>query len=273
KNNPLTLPEMIPQSLTDKLEKRLNNQTFCCAMYYLDLETGFTITYNSDRLFGAASLIKAPYLYFIFDRISKGELSLDKVFTYKKSIHYFGGTGTVNKLPDGSKLTLRQIIEHIFYESDNSAFRMLYNGTDGIMTLMDFHSKAVKEFDSPFLSGTYGSVLNASGVAKIFTKVYERSKTEELFAWYIDLMKHANENKFVRGGLPVDENSECIYEVAHKYGMDIKSSNDAAIVFYEDRPYILIILTDYLGINTESFMNRISSDVYAIHQYITAKNN
>ena len=61
---------------------------------------------------------------------------------------------------------------------------------------------------------------------------------------------------------------ECLYEVAHKYGMDIKSSNDAAIVYYGERPYVLVILTDYLLINTQSFMNRISSDVFKIHEYI-----
>lgn len=50
--------------------------------------------------------------------------------------------------------------------------------------------------------------------------------------------------------------------------MDIKSSNDAAIVFYNDRPYVLVLLTDYLLINTQGFMNRVSADVFAIHEYI-----
>ena len=84
-----------------------------------------------------------------------------------------------------------------------------------------------------------------------------------------ELLKKANANKFVKGGLPTDESGECIYEVAHKYGEDIKSLNDAAIVYYGDRPYVLVILTDYTGVYSQSFMNRISTDVYKIHQELT----
>ena len=265
----IALPETVDTELLETLNKRLNNQSFCCAMYYYDIKTGFSIAYNAERLFGAASLIKAPYLYYILDRVEKGELSLDTEMTYNAKIHKFGGTGSVKNLPDGTKLTLREVIEHICAESDNSAFRMLYNTTDGLMSLIEFHQNAMRDFKAPFLSNTYGSVLNASGVGRMFTEIYRRAdEGSEVFGWFVELLKNANENKFVKGGLPTDENGDCIYEVAHKYGEDIKSLNDAAIVYYGDRPYVLVILTDYTGVYTQSFMNRISSDVYKIHRAI-----
>jgi len=270
----ITLPESIDPTLLETLNKRLNNQSFCCAMYYCDLESGFTISYNAERLFGAASLVKAPYLIYIFEMIEEGKLSLDQELTYKVKYHKFGGTGSIKNLPDGTKLKLRDIIERICIESDNSGFRMLYNLNDGVFPLLDLHYKAMQEYNAPFISGTYGNVLNAGGVGRMFGEIYRRAKSsDENFVWFVELLKKANVNKFVKGGLPTDANGECLYEVAHKYGEDIKSLNDAAIVYYEDRPYVLVILTDYTGVYTQAFMNRISSDVYKIHKALTAKSN
>ena len=263
------LPEDIPGELLETLNKRLNNQTFGCAMYYIDLTTGLTISYNADRQFAAASLIKAPYLMYILDMIAAGELSLDDVHTYRRAYHYIGGTGQIRYMEDGTQLTLRQIIEYIVYDSDNVAFKMLNNGYDGVLSIPAFHDMAMRDYDAPYYSGTYGNVLTASGVGRMFAEIYARAERgDELYVWFVDMLKDANENKFVKGGLPTDENGECLYEVAHKYGMDIKSSNDAAIVFYNDRPYVLVLLTDYLLINTQGFMNRVSADVFAIHEYI-----
>ena len=81
------LPEDIPEGLLETLNKRLNNQTFACALYYIDLTTGLTMSYNADRQFAAASLIKAPYLMYILDMVAAGELSLDDVHTYRKGYH------------------------------------------------------------------------------------------------------------------------------------------------------------------------------------------
>lgn len=255
--------------MLETLNKRLNNQTFACALYYIDLTTGLTMSYNADRQFAAASLIKAPYLMYILDMVAAGELSLDDVHTYRKGYHYMGGTGQIRYMEDGTQLTLRQIIEYIVYDSDNVAFKMLNNGYDGVLSIPAFHDKAMRDYEAPYYSGTYGNVLTASGVGRMFAEIYARaSRGDELYVWFVDMLKDANENKFVKSGLPTDENGECLYEVAHKYGMDIKSSNDAAIVFYNDRPYVLVLLTDYLLINTQGFMNRVSADVFAIHEYI-----
>lgn len=266
------LPETIPQALLSKLENRLGAASFACAMYYVDLKTGFTISYNESRLFGAASLIKAPYLLYVFDMIEKGELSLDDTHTYKKNYHLFGGTGQVKNMPDGSVLTLKEIIEYIVYYSDNTAFKMLYNtsgNAGGVLSLMDFHDKANREFQAPFINGLYGTVLTAGGVGRMFCEIYGRSEESELFSWYVDLLKEANENVFIKNGIPTDEKGESLYVVAHKYGMDIKASNDAAIVLYGDRPYVLVVLTDYLLAGSNAgFMAGVSSDIFKIHEYL-----
>ncbi len=263
----ITLPENITPSLLETLNKRLNNQEFGCSMYYCDLETGFSISYNGDRVFGAASLIKAPYLLFIFDKIKSGEITLDSEYTYQKAKHQFMGTGTIQYMPDGTVLTVREIIEHMVIESDNTGFKMMYTE---ILPVYQMHQLSMSQYKAPFYSGVYGNIATANGVGAIFTEVYRRAKAgDEDALWFIELLKQANENKFIRGGLPTDANGECIFDVAHKYGEDIKSLNDAAIVFCGDRPYLLVVLTDWIGIRTESFINRVSTDIYNIHMELT----
>lgn len=43
------------------------------AYFYLDLETGVTVTYNADEILYSASLIKAPYVYTILEEIDNFE--------------------------------------------------------------------------------------------------------------------------------------------------------------------------------------------------------
>ena len=90
----ITLPESIDSSLLETLNKRLNNQSFGCAMYYYDIKTGFSISYNAERLFGAASLIKAPYLLYILDRHG---LLLQRIAAHHLDSSVFEITATHNQ--------------------------------------------------------------------------------------------------------------------------------------------------------------------------------
>lgn len=258
----LSIPE-IPKELTDKLESTLNGSAYACAMYYIDLETGYEITYNADRWFGGASTIKAPFMMALLNKIEEGRLSFDDTLTYS-----YDRTGTVQISKDydlGAKLSIRLLIEYLIYYSDNVAFSLLLNQA---CSLSEFRSFCKENYGGDIYKNGLNQ-LTASVVAKAFEDLYHKSKTgNEIYVWYVELLKQANENKFVRNGLPKDENGECIYEVAHKYGMDINASNDAAIVFCGERPYVLVVLTDYIGYNTQSFINKVSSNVYDIHQYI-----
>ena len=261
----IELPNRISNEYLSPILSRLNEASYACAMYYVDLETGLSITYNEDRFFAGASLIKAEYMMSVFEMIQNAQLSYDDLYTYTKA-NKRGGTSEIPKEKNfGAQLTLKEIIEYLIYHSDNTAYNMLLS--------------YVRSYDSftDWAEDRYGTTfyfkgcnwLNAVGVAECWKEIYERYKAgDEDYLWYVSLLKVANENKFVKGGLPKDSNGKSLYEVAHKYGMDISASNDAAIVFYEDRPYLLIILTDYIGYNTQYFMNRISEDVFALHEYI-----
>lgn len=262
----LKLPDSIPSELTDKLEKLLDDAPYSCAMYYIDLETGFEISYNADRWFGGASTIKAPFMMALLDKIERGKLSFDHKLTYS---YDRAGTVQISKDYDlGAKLSIRLLIEYLIYYSDNVAFSLLLNQA---CSLGEFRSFCRNNYGEDIYKDGLNQ-LNAVCVAKAFEDLYHKSKTgNETYIWYVELLKQANENKFVRNGLPKDENGKYIYEVAHKYGMDINASNDAAIVFCGERPYVLVVLTDYIGYNTQSFINKVSAAVYDIHLNIISE--
>lgn len=264
----ITLPQNIDEKYINAIKTKLDNAPYACAMYYVDLETGLSVYYNPDRMFAGASLVKAEYLMMIFEMLENGELSYDNKYTY--NVKRGGTTKIPYDFKLGDKLTLRQIIEYVVRHSDNTGFYMLQVY---IRSLYDLGPWAQQRYGTTF---TYRGCnwLNARGVAECWKEIYQKYKEgNEHYTWYVSLLLEANENKFVKGGLPKDANGEAMYDVAHKYGEDINATNDAAIVFYKDRPYFLCILTDYIGIYTKSFMNSVSAEVFNMHEYICSYNS
>lgn len=261
----ITLPDTVDPSYLNTIKATLDNAPYACALYYVDLETGLSVTYNIDRMFAGASLIKAEYLMMVFEMIEKGEVTYDDMYTYTSSNRRGGTTKIPYDYSYGDKLSLKEIIEYVVWHSDNTGYNMLQVYVKSYFDIFDWAEER------------YGTVfeyegcnwLNARGVAECWKEIYQRYKAgDENYTWYVSLLLEANENKFVKGGLPKGADGKSLYEVAHKYGMDINASNDAAIVFYEDRPYFLTILTDYIGYNTQSFMNELSAEVFSMHEYI-----
>lgn len=263
----IELPDTIDAAYINNVKKHLNNAPYACALYYVDLETGLSMSYDPDRMFAGASLVKAEYLMMIFEMIEQGKISYDTKYTYTSANKRGGTTKIPYDYNYGDQLTLKEIIEYVVWHSDNTGFNMLQVNA---RSLWDLGPWAKARYGTTF---TYDKCnwLNARGVAECWKEIYQRYKAgDENYTWYVELLLDANENKFVRGGLPKDAEGNAIYDVAHKYGMDINASNDAAIVFYKDRPYFLCILTDYIGINTQSFMNTVSSEVFKLHEHIVS---
>ncbi|MBR6593934.1 MAG: serine hydrolase [Clostridia bacterium] len=261
----IKLPDMIEQSYLDTIKATLDSKPYASALYYVDLETGLSVCYNSERMFGGASLIKAPYIMTVFEDLRNGKLSYEDTITYTAGVKRGGTTKIPQDFKFGDEITIRQLLEYLIWYSDNTAFSMFLHN---VHSYDAFARWAKARYGTTF---TYSgcSWLNAKGVAECWKEIYEHYKNgDEHYQWFVSLLLEANENKFIRDGLPKDANGECLYKVAHKYGMDINASNDAAIVFYEDRPYFLVLLTDYIGYNTRSFMNEVSSEVFAMHEHI-----
>lgn len=266
----IKLPRRIDEKHISAIKRKLDSAPYACAFYYVDLETGLSLVYNPDRMFAGASLIKAEYLMMVFELIEQGKVGYDNMYTYREANKRGGTTKIPLEHSFGDRLSLKEIIEYVVLHSDNTGYNMLQVY---VRSYFDIFAWAKERYGTTF---EYDGCnwLNARGVAECWKEIYARWKAgDENYLWYVSLLKEANENKFVKGGLPVDGSGEALYEVAHKYGMDINASDDAAIVFYKDRPYFLCILTDYIGINTKVFMNEVSAAVFEMHEDICSFNS
>ena len=277
------IPEQLPEKTLEALEALCDGTKYAISFYYYDLTTGFTMGYEADRTFRGASSIKMPYIAYVFELIDNGKASFDDTIALKSS-DLRNGTSTIRdeKFPAGTKFTVRQLVEYLMKDSDNTAFAML-NRT---YSLSSFISWANSKYGTNFYAardknGDPGNSMTAASAGRMLRLIYERAAAgNEDYIWLLDLMKQANKNTFVKYGL-ADTKDGIWYEkyrrnieVSHKYGMDVYASNDAAIVHYEDRPYVLVILTDWIGYPsdglwwTEGDMRTVSYYVFQLHKYL-----
>lgn len=277
------IPEQLPEKTMEALEKLCDSRFYAISFYYYDLSTGFTMSYEADRIFRGASSIKMPFMAYVFDLIDNGKASFDDTITLNSS-DIRNGTSTIRdeKFPAGTKFTVRQLVEYLIKDSDNTAFAMLsrtYN-------IWSFVSWANSKYGTNFYGardkkGNAMNSMTAESAGRMLRLLYERAAAgNEDYIWLLDIMKEANKNTFVKYGLADnangiwDEKDRRNIEVSHKYGMDVYASNDAAIVHYEDRPYVLVILTDWIGYTsdnpwwTEGDMRTLSYYVFQLHKYI-----
>lgn len=277
------IPEQLPEKTIEALEKLCDSRYYAISFYYYDLSTGFTMGYEADRTFRGASSIKMPYIAYVFDLIDNGKVSFDDTITLK-STDIRNGTSVIRdeKFPAGTKFTVRQLVQYLMEESDNTAFAMLGR----TYTVWSFISWANSKYGTNFYAardknGTAVNSMTAESTGRMLRLVYEKAAAGNgNYIWLLDIMKKANKNTFVKYGLA--DNANGIWyekdrrniEVSHKYGMDVYASNDAAIVHYEDRPYVLVILTDWIGYASdnpwwaEGDMRTLSYYVFQLHKYI-----
>ena len=276
-------PETLPEKTLEALEKLCDSRLYAISFYYYDVTTGYTISYEADRTFRGASSIKLPYISYVFDLIDNEKVNFDdKITLYSSDIR--NGTSEIRdkKFPAGTQFTVKQLIEYLMVNSDNTAFAML-NRT---YTIGSFVTWANGKYGTNFYggrdrNGNSGNSMTAASAGRMLRLIYERAASgNENYKWLLEIMKTANKNTFVKSGLSDNiaitwsskVTPDC--EVSHKYGMDVYASNDVALVHYEDRPYILVILTDWVGTSSdgsywsEGDMRTVSYYIYQLHKYM-----
>lgn len=108
------------------------------AFLAVDIITGHTMAYQSDKSFYLASAIKAPYALYAFRRMDAGELYFDTPLVYTENF-YDDGTGDIKFTVPGTSYTLGYLIQESLHCSDNIAYRMAVYaaGKDGFNAMMD----------------------------------------------------------------------------------------------------------------------------------------
>lgn len=89
-------------------------------IYVRDLATGDEVAIRADEPFPTASLIKAPILGALLDRVDRGELDYHAELTYTKD-RLYPGEDLLGSFADGQKLALSKLAMLMITTSDNTA--------------------------------------------------------------------------------------------------------------------------------------------------------
>lgn len=244
------------------------------AFVYTDLTTGYTFAYNADTVMYSASLIKAPYVYAVLREIDEFEYNklnfaadgsplfsedgktlfegkhpnldddgniiyldgeekydLSRIWVYDSETMYTYGSGVIQDEDDGFSLTYAELFTYALKYSDNVAFAQLIR-TFGY----ESHNSMLEELDITGASKGFMQ-LSAGDCAVYLSEIYEYFNSDSKYA---SLMKDAMLSTDYTVMIPdVVAPTVC----AHKYGWDVASYHDMAIV-YDDRPFSLVIMTD-----------------------------
>jgi len=110
---------------TDALDNVLGRFGNSISVYFENLETGFVYRHNADRIYFSASVPKATFALYIYQKAENEETCLDNTITYTQADH-MGGSGVIrHNHRIGATFTQREVLRLNLSESDNIATNML----------------------------------------------------------------------------------------------------------------------------------------------------
>ena len=230
-----------------------------------DLNSGQKYLLRGDDVFPQASSIKIAVLAELYRQGQQGKLKLTDLYTVKTA-DLVADSPIMNGLTPGvTQVTLRDLATMVMAVSDNSAANILIDrvGIENINSLLDSlglaHTRLRRKMMD--LKAASEGRVNISTPSEMMTllenvyrgKVLNKPLSEDFFR-----LLSTKKNSWIPRELPED------LKVADKEGELEGVRNDSGIVFLENRPYILSVMTTYLRRERdgEEAISEISLDAY-----------
>ncbi len=234
-------PDIHWLKLAEKIKYQTDHFPGKAGIYIKDLRTGWVIEHNSSALFPSASLVKIPVMAALYDAQADGRVSMDEILPLQRR-NKTAGSGRLKRMRVGTKLTVRELVQRMITESDNTATNMLtdlfgleyYNSyflklglryTNFSRTIMDLRKRdeGVENYTTP------------RDMAQLLEMIYRRKLTgsNEM----IEILKGQKIADRLARSIPKD------WPIGHKTGLMRDSCHDVGIVFSPTNDYIICALT------------------------------
>jgi beta-lactamase class A len=232
------------EDMTADMEAEARHFPGRVAIYTKDLKRGWEWSYRADDLFPSASLIKVPVMIGVFEKINRGELALGQQLQLKRRLRA-GGSGSLKWSRDGVKLTVRQLLDHLIMESDNTAMRILIDEV-GIGYLQRQFQRMGLVYTEIYPEGLslssarvrYENFTTAREMSMLFEKVYRGEMVDRSSSGLmLEILKQKKAPSRLAKNLPVG------WEIAHKTGLLRRACHDSAVIFSPEGDYIITVLT------------------------------
>jgi beta-lactamase class A len=234
------------------------------ALDVFDLSTGFQTGFNATASMPAASTIKIPVMVEVFVQLQEGRFSLDRRVTLLARDKDWG-SGELCDASVGSTYPVSDLLEKMIDISDNTATNMLIRlvGRSNInasmyrLGLRRTHLAGDIRTDG----WTIRQMLRTSpeDLVRLLALMARRRLVDE---WssneMISILEDDQFNTLLPEPLPED------VTIAHKTGSLFDTLNDAGIVYADDAPYVIAVMTTGLPSQDlgRSFIHSLSRLVY-----------
>ncbi len=239
--------EVLWQKLESIINETDHNLDGVLGVAILDLSSGKKILLHADEVFPQASSIKIAVLAELYRQAQAGKLKLTDLYTVQAS-DLVADSDIMNGLTPGvTRITLRDLATMMVAVSDNSATNVLIDrvGMENVNALMDSlglaHTRLRRKMMDLKAAGEGRE--NVSTPAEMMAllenlyrgKVLNREMTDDFFK-----MLSTHKQSFIPRDLPEG------LKVANKPGELEGVRTDSGVVFVENRPYVICVMTTYL---------------------------
>jgi len=211
-----------------------------------DLATGMTSGVNESASLPAASTIKIPVMVEVFRQMSTGQIDLNKRVHLAKGDRDWG-SGDMADARIGSEKTVEKLLWLMINDSDNTATNMLIRlvGRQHVNQTMsglglrntrlgDYIRTGGSEIRYSLRSSPHDMVKLLDSIAR--SKLVDEWSSREMLA----ILTGQTHNSLLPQPLPKE------LKIAHKTGSLHDTLNDVGIVYLDQEPYVIAVMTTRL---------------------------
>jgi len=222
-------PSPVGKSKALELEKILAGRQGVYGVYYLNLETKEVVSIREKESFPAASLIKLPIVYTLYQQAQEGKINLEEKYTLREE-DKVGGAGSLYQKEAGAVYSYRELARLCGKQSDNTAAAILEKvlGAEAIEATIRRLGMENTSFSR--------RQTTPEDIALFWQKLWEGDLKEEYREEILDLLTDTIFEEQIPAALPAG------VKVAHKVGIDEGILHDAGIIF-QDPPFILVLMS------------------------------
>ena len=266
---PAEKAETKQQALWQKLEASIaevdRNLDGVMGVAIEDLTTGQKYLLHENEVFPQASSIKIAVLAELYRQAQQGRLKLTDVYKVNAS-DLVADSRIMNGLTPGvTQLTLRDLATMVAAVSDNSAANILIDrvGMENVNSLLDSlsltHTRLRRKMMDLKAAGEgRENISTPSDMMTLLESIYRGQVLNKTLADDFFNILSVRKNSWIPRDLPED------LKVADKDGELEGVRTNSGIVFLQNRPYIICVMTTYLHRERagEEAISKISDDAY-----------
>jgi len=213
------------------------------ALDVIDLATGYSTGYDASASMPAASTIKIPVMVEVFRQLATGRFDLNRRVTLRNADKDWG-SGELCDAPAGRSYAVSDLLAKMIDISDNTATNMLirlvgrHNINSSMYSLGLRHTVLANDIRSEGYGIRYDLRSSPHDLAQLLSGMaHQRLVDEWSSTQMIAILSGQEHNTLIPEPLPPD------LAIAHKTGTLHDTLNDVGIVYADNAPYVIAVMT------------------------------